>query len=130
MIMIEIAADIIDLKACAALADAAALKDRATRRLGEVMEAQRKTVGLAKSGRPTKIGLSKNPNITLAEIGVDKNLAHQARRDDSGIQKAPDRPHEGRYAARSGAGVTSLGGNQARMNKQYSGQSWRPPRLE
>jgi hypothetical protein len=61
------------------MVDAANLKDRATRRLGELMEAQRRTVGLAKAGRPQKIGLSKNPNITLAEIGVDKNLAHQAR---------------------------------------------------
>jgi hypothetical protein len=36
---------------------------------------------------------------------------------------------EVRYAARSGAEVTKLGmgGNQARMNKQYSGHSWRPP---
>ena len=38
------------------------------------IEAQRKTVGLAKAGRPTKIGVSKTPVITLAEIGVDKNL--------------------------------------------------------
>ena len=52
----------------------------ATRRLGELMEAQRKTVGLAKAGRPAKIGLSKNPNITLAEIGVDKHLADKARK--------------------------------------------------
>jgi hypothetical protein len=37
-------------------------------------------------------------------------------------KKAPDRPREVRYAARSGAGATSRGGNQARMNKQYSGQ--------
>ena len=27
-----------------------------------------------------KRGLSKNPRITLAEIGVDKNLAHEARK--------------------------------------------------
>ena len=30
---------------------------------------------------------------------------------------------EVRYATRPGAGVTSLGGNQASMNNQYSGQS-------
>ena len=41
--------------------------------------------------------------------------------------KAPDRRREVRYAARSGAGVTSLGGNQARMNWQYSGQCGRLP---
>jgi len=44
------------------------------------MEAQRKMVGLSEGGRPTKTGLSKNTVITLAEIGVDKNLAHQARK--------------------------------------------------
>jgi len=37
-------------------------------------------------------------------------------------KKAPDLV---RYATRPGAGVISLGGNQARTNKQYSGQSWR-----
>jgi hypothetical protein len=42
-------------------------------------------------------------------------------------KKAPDRPREVRYATGSGARVTSLGGNQARLNKQYSGQSWRLP---
>jgi hypothetical protein len=61
------------------MADATALKDRATRRLGELMEAQRKTVGLAK-GAAEKRGLSENPRITLTEIGVDKNLANQARK--------------------------------------------------
>jgi hypothetical protein len=51
----------------------------------------------------------------------------RGRRDESEIQKkAPDRLREVRYAASSGPGVTSLGGNQARMNKQYSGHlsSW------
>jgi hypothetical protein len=38
-------------------------------------------------------------------------------------------PREMRYAARLGAGVTSLGGNQARITKQYSGQPWRLARL-
>ena len=59
------------------MADAAALKDRATRRLGEIMEGQRRTVGLAKGAAEIR-GFSENPRITLAEIGVDKNLAHQA----------------------------------------------------
>jgi len=43
-------------QACAALVDTAALKDRATRRLGEIMEAQRNTVGLAKGrGSETRV---------------------------------------------------------------------------
>jgi hypothetical protein len=56
------------------MADAAVLKDRATRSLGELMEAQRKTVRRARTGN----GVSKkNPrgDITLAEVGIDKNLA-------------------------------------------------------
>jgi len=69
-----------------------------------------------------KRGLSENPRITLADIGIDKNLAHQARVE---YEKAPDRSREVVYATRWGAGVTSLGGNQAGKNKQYSGQSWR-----
>ena len=36
--------------------------------------------GYRKPVDPQKTGLSKNPAITLAEIGVDKNLAHQARK--------------------------------------------------
>ena len=40
-------------------------------------------------------------------------------------KKALTWSREVRYATRSGPGVTSLGGNQARMNKQYSGQPWR-----
>jgi len=40
------------------MADAAALKDRATRRLGEIMEGQRRTVGLAK-GAAEKRGFLK-----------------------------------------------------------------------
>jgi hypothetical protein len=48
-----------------------------TRRIGDCLQ---HAVGLPEAGRPTKTGLSKNPAITLAEIGVDKNLAHQARK--------------------------------------------------
>jgi hypothetical protein len=48
-----------------------------TRRIGDCLQ---HAVGLPEAGRPTKTGLSKNPAITLAEAGVDKNLAHQARK--------------------------------------------------
>ena len=63
-------------------ADAVTLRLRAERRLGELMSAQRETVGLAPAGRPKQIGLESNPIIrppTLAEAGIDKNLAHRAR---------------------------------------------------
>jgi hypothetical protein len=53
----------------------------AERRLGQMMKEQKKTVGLNSGGRP-KTGLSDNPvsfKPTLAEAGIDKNLAHRAR---------------------------------------------------
>jgi N6-adenosine-specific RNA methylase IME4 len=59
-------------------ANAWELRKRAERRLNDMMEAQRNTVGLAKAGRKPKIGVSDTP-ITLAEAGIDKNLAKQAR---------------------------------------------------
>jgi N6-adenosine-specific RNA methylase IME4 len=61
-------------------ADAVELRMRATRRLAELIEAQKQTVGLSRGGRPTKTGLSENPVLpTLGMQGIDKNLAHDAR---------------------------------------------------
>ena len=63
-------------------ADAIEIRLRAERRVGELMQAQRETVGLAPAGRPKEIGVPGTPNIrppTLAEAGIDKNLAKQAR---------------------------------------------------
>jgi N6-adenosine-specific RNA methylase IME4 len=61
-------------------ADAVVIRLRATRRLGQIVQAQKKTVGLAEPGRRRKNGLSKNPiKPTLASQGIDKNLAHQGR---------------------------------------------------
>src|SRR5262249_33537789 len=66
--------------------DAVELRLRATRRLDELRQAQKETVGLATGGehggRAKIDGLRKNPSIirpTLAMQGIDKNLAHQAR---------------------------------------------------
>jgi hypothetical protein len=74
-------------------ADAAEIRLKAVRRLGEMIQTQKATVGLAKGGQPYQAtGLSKNPvgrdhrvskkpgdPPTLAETGIGKNLAHQAR---------------------------------------------------
>jgi N6-adenosine-specific RNA methylase IME4 len=68
-------------------ADAVALRMAAARRLGEMIEAQKQTVGLnrgtAGAGRPSLGGSTENPpkdiRPTLASQGIDKNLAHQAR---------------------------------------------------
>jgi N6-adenosine-specific RNA methylase IME4 len=67
-------------------ADAVAIRLRATRKLDQLVQAQRKTVGLATGGehggRRPKDGLRHNPSnarATLAMQGIDKALAHQAR---------------------------------------------------
>jgi len=70
-------------------ADAAAIRIVAAEKLGEMMEAQAKTVGLAKGrAEPVPRGLLENPRTetvtnvpaTLAEAGISKNLAHEARK--------------------------------------------------
>ncbi|WP_428675128.1 hypothetical protein [Reyranella sp.] len=66
--------------------DAAEIRIRAERRLGELMAFQKATVGMAKNapgpGRG-KVGVSSTPAFdgppTLAEAGIDKNLAKRAR---------------------------------------------------
>src|SRR5262245_14460621 len=64
-------------------ADAAAIKMRATRRVGEMMEAQRDAGQMAKGARTpgTKRGTTRDVDqpASLAELGIDKNLAQQAR---------------------------------------------------
>jgi hypothetical protein len=60
--------------------NATELRMRATRRIGELIEAQKGTVGLSQGGRPTKTGVSDTPVLpTLAMQGIDKNLAKHAR---------------------------------------------------
>jgi N6-adenosine-specific RNA methylase IME4 len=67
--------------------DAAEIRLRATRRLGELVEAQKETVGLNRGAagggkKDGPRGLLINPRDTrptLASQGIDKNLAHQAR---------------------------------------------------
>jgi hypothetical protein len=66
-------------------ADASEIRLRAERRLGEMMEQQRQTVGLHKGGRP-ETGSQRNPvkaandqPPTLAQAGITKDLAHRAR---------------------------------------------------
>lgn len=60
--------------------EAAEIRFRAERRIGELMEDQRTGIGLAKPG-PKKIGSEVGPNPpTLAEAGITKHLADRARK--------------------------------------------------
>lgn len=65
--------------------DAAKIRVRATKRLGEMIVEQKATVGLARGGRPaTKTGAESVPvssqPITLEEAGIDKRLSSQAQK--------------------------------------------------
>jgi hypothetical protein len=69
------------------VAYATAIRLRAERRIGQLMQAQRETVGLSKGGgtganQYRAARLRKNPAAkpTLADAGIDKSLAHRARR--------------------------------------------------
>lgn len=66
-------------------ADAIEIRMRATRRMDQMRQDQKTTVGLAKGGTPYKgksTGVSKTPveKPTLAETGIDKNLAKEGRK--------------------------------------------------
>src|SRR5262249_29189623 len=62
-------------------ANAYELRARAERRLGEMMQAQKETVGLNTGAK----GIGKKPKVrdsekpTLSEAGIDKNLAYRCR---------------------------------------------------
>jgi N6-adenosine-specific RNA methylase IME4 len=61
-------------------ADAIEIRLRATRRLDQLRQAQKATVGLNEGGRPRKTGVSDTLVVpTLASQGIDKNLAKQGR---------------------------------------------------
>lgn len=63
---------------------AAEIRIRAERRIGELMNAQRDAGALSEGGRPSeKTGSKTNPVSaapTLAEVGIDKKLADRARK--------------------------------------------------
>jgi len=63
--------------------DASEIRFRAERRIGELMAAQRQAGMMSGGGRPSETGLKTNPVIaapSLAEAGIDKNLADRARK--------------------------------------------------
>jgi phage N-6-adenine-methyltransferase len=73
--------------------DATEIRIRAERRLGEMIVAQKQTVGLGQAGRPRKIGSDSEPikPPTLAEVGIDKKLSARAQK----IAAVPEAKFEG-----------------------------------
>lgn len=61
-------------------ADAIEIRMRATRRMDQMRQEQKATVGLNRGARGvgTKVRVDDKP--TLAEVGIDKNLAHEGRK--------------------------------------------------
>jgi hypothetical protein len=65
------------------VAEAAGIRFKSIRRIGQLIELQKTAVGLAKAGRPKKIGVSETPiseTPTLDQAGIDKDLAKSARK--------------------------------------------------
>jgi len=61
-------------------ADAVEIRMRATRRLDQLRQAQKETVGLSVGARGSRVkGARVDDKPTLAMQGIDKNLAHAAR---------------------------------------------------
>jgi N6-adenosine-specific RNA methylase IME4 len=60
-------------------ADAVEIRMRATRRLDQLRQAQKETIGLNTGAMGIGVRGNENPAPTLASQGIDKNLAKQAR---------------------------------------------------
>lgn len=60
-------------------ADSIEIRMRATRKLDQMRQAQKETIGLAKPPGSNQHRVKEQPDATLKSQGIDKNLAHQAR---------------------------------------------------
>lgn len=73
--------------------DAGAIRMRAERRVGELMAAQAEAIGKAPPGR-NRVSTKPDSPPSLSEVGIDKNLAHRARKlagmTDEQFEKAVD----------------------------------------
>jgi hypothetical protein len=94
-------------------ADAIEIRMRATRRMDQLRQVQKQTIGLAKPGRK-KNGLRENPIPTLASQGLDKNLAHQAR-----LLGAMDEAAFERKVAEARAGVFRRAVHEAELLQSF-----------
>jgi hypothetical protein len=109
--------------------DAFAIRTRAERRLGELIDMQRKTVGLSKGAteRGTKRGTTRGilSPASLAEAGIDKDLAKRAR-SLAGIEdKAFEKAINGRHTTPLMGVITALA--DAAVKREFGDK---PPKLK
>jgi N6-adenosine-specific RNA methylase IME4 len=89
--------------------DAARLKVGATRKLGVLMKAEKAAGKLKEPGRPGKKRVFEKPiSATLADRGVDKNLAHRAR----SLEAMPESKYEKHLAKVIRVAVAAAEGNR------------------
>ena len=68
--------------------DATEIRIRAERRLGEMIQEQKETVGLNGGGRPKKTGAEEEPVLqqpTLSDAGISKKLSARAQKANVGM---------------------------------------------
>jgi phage N-6-adenine-methyltransferase len=99
--------------------DAAEIRIRAERRIGAIMAAQREAGGLADGGDAMRARVAGKPEVatrlTLAEVGIDKNLADRARKLAAVPQEAFDAKLDswrGRVAEENERGTFGTGENE------------------
>jgi hypothetical protein len=119
--------------------DAAEIRFRAERRIGELMAAQRDAGLMSDGGRPReKTGLEQNPvsaPITLSEAGIDKNLADRARKYAAIPQAEFDerlteyRQRVETEGARATADLLAAGGRHARATLNTGEFEWYTPQF-
>lgn len=112
--------------------DASEIRIRAERRVGELMEAQRQTVGLSDGGRPKKTGAGSDPVSvpTLADAGIDKHLANAARKaaamPEAAFEKRVDQWREKALASDHPLSLDALR-NGAHVSNNSGESEWYTP---
>src|SRR6516225_8059968 len=111
-------------------ADAVEIRLRATRKLDQLRQAQKETIGLSAGTRGSRVkGARVDDKPTLASQGIDKNLAHQARTlgkltdDEFEKEVTKERAKAKRASQRRDrkAGVESDDKAQAKISRLYRG---------
>jgi phage N-6-adenine-methyltransferase len=110
---------------------ATAIRLRAERRIGQLMQAQREAFGLSKGGGTganqyrAAAGLRKNPaaKLTLADAGINKNLAHRARR----LSKLDDELFETKVTEAIGRAQAAIDGKKHQPRAIPGDNEWSTP---